>query len=286
MNCQECDQIWNQIIDAESLVRHRVATDLELSPQVLAERERAACSHAMGCPRCRLVRAKYETLRHALRFWLSSARPELTSSPALLEKLLAEHKTGLSLNARRWRVARPLGGAVAAVVCLIAVLMVPLPWRLERVSPDSLRGRPTGPPSGPAQRPANRQEDSRVLSEALADATAATWDLARTTSEPAARLGRQVLKSATQLENPARPTASAADPSGSSYPGLDSLSAVLPAVSQRPPGSALLQQVGDGLSASFRPLSSTARQAFGFLRIPSLEKTDNGAIHQPASKGT
>ena len=163
--------------------------------------------------------------------------------------------------------------------------MAPLPWRLERVSPASGRGRPAGPASESTLRPSNRQADSRVLSEALADATAATWDLARTTSEPAARLGRQVLESATQVESPARAGASAADPAGSSYPGLDSLAAVLPVVPQAPPGSALLQQVGDGLSASVRPLSSTARQAFGFLRIPSLEKTDNSPIHQPASKG-
>ena len=285
MNCQDCDQIWNEILDAESLSRARVTTGLEPSPQLLAEREQAACTHALGCSRCRQVQANYQTLRRALRAWVSSARPEMTLSPALVERIVAEQKTGSSRRARRWRAALPLGAAVAAVACLIALVLAPLPWRPERVSPGSDRGRPPGPASGSALRPSNRPSDSRVLSEALADATAATWDLARTTSEPAARLGRQVLASATQVEYPTRAGASAADPAGSSYPGLDSLTGVLPVVPQAPPGSALLQQVGDGLSASVRPLSSTARQAFGFLRIPSLEKTDNSPLHQPASKG-
>jgi hypothetical protein len=267
------------------LSRARVTTGLEPSPQLLAEREQAACTHALGCSRCRQVRARYETLRQALRAWVSSSRPEMTLSPTLVERILAEQKTGSSRRARRWRAALPLGAAGAAVACLIALVLAPLPWRLERVSPGSDRGRPAGPASGSALSPSNRQSDSRVFSEALADATAATWDLARTTSEPAARLGRQVLESATQVENPSGAGASVADPAGSSHPGLDSLAAVLPIVPQTPPGSALLQQVGDGLSASVRPLSSTARQAFGFLRIPSLEKSDNSPIHQPASKG-
>lgn len=285
MNCQDCDQLWNQLLDAEPLAGPRAATGLEPSLRLLAERERAACTHALGCPRCRLVRARYETLRKALRAWLSSARPEPSSSPVLLEKILAEQKTRLSRRAMRWRAGLPLGAAVAAVACLFAILMAPLPWRLEQVSPASGRGQPAVPPSELIRRPANRQAESRVLSEALAAATAATWDLARTTSEPAARLGRQMLESVIQGESSARAEASAGDPNGSPYPGLDSLAAVLPVVSQGAPGSALFQQVGEGLSASVRPLSSTARQAFGFLRIPSLEKTDNSPIHQPASKG-
>ncbi len=128
----------------------------------------------------------------------------MTFSPALVERILAEQKTGSSRRARRWRAALPLGAAVAAVACLIALVLAPLPWRLERVSPGIDRGRPAGRASGSALRPSNRQADSRVLSEALADATAASWDLARTTSKPAARLGRQVLESATQVENPSR----------------------------------------------------------------------------------
>src|SRR5271165_155796 len=51
--------------------------------------KQAACTHALGCPRCRLVRARYETLRRALRVWVSSARPEMTLSPALVESLRA-----------------------------------------------------------------------------------------------------------------------------------------------------------------------------------------------------
>ncbi len=285
MNCQDCDQIWNQLLDAEPLSRARVATGLEPSPQLLAEREQAACAHTLGCSRCRHTRARYETLRGALRAWAASERPELMLSPALVERILAEQEAGSSRRARRWRAGLSLGTAVAAAACLIAVVLAPIPWRLERVSRGSDHGRAAAPASESALHLSNRTSDSRVLSDALADATAATWDLARTTSEPAARLGRQVLESATQVENTSGARASLADLAGSSYPGLDSLSGVLPVVPQPPPGSALLQQVGDGLSASVRPLSSTARQAFGFLRIPSLEKTGNSPLHQPASKG-
>ncbi len=285
MNCQDCDQIWTQLLDAEPLSRSRVATGFEPSPQLLAEREQAACTHALSCPRCRQVQAGYETLRRALRAWVCSARPELTSSPAHVERILAEQQTGSSRRARRWRAALPLGATVAVAACLIALVLAPLPWRLERVTTDRGSGRAAAPSSGIALHPSNRPSDPHALSAALANATAATWDLARTTSEPAARLGRQVLESATQGENPAAGGAAAADPTFSSYPGLDSLAGVLPIVPQSPPGSALLQQVGDGLSASVRPLSSTARQAFGFLRIPALEKNDTSPLHQPASKG-
>ncbi len=275
MNCQECDQIWNQLLDAESPAR----------PAVAAEREQAARAHAENCPQCRAAGARYEILRHALRAWLSTARPEIVPEAALVERVLAKQQTGSGRGARRWRTALPLGAMAAAVACVIALLMVPLPWKLERVWSTSDRGRSTAPPGESAPHAANRPADSHVLSEALAEATAATWDLALTTSEPAARLGRQVLQSATGHDNQAGATASADEPAGSSYPGFNSLAAVLTSASQAPPGSTLLQEVEDGLSAGIRPLSSTARQAFGFLRMPSLEKSENTLIHQPASKG-
>jgi hypothetical protein len=285
MNCYECDQIWNQLLDAEPLPRARVAAGLEPSPQLLAELEQAACTHAQGCTRCRQARARYETLRRALRAWVSTPRPATTVSPTLIERILAEQAAGSIRRASRWRAALPLGAAAAAVACLIVLVLAPLPRRPQGALPGGDRAGAAGPASASAARPSNRAADSRILSSALADATAATWDLARTTSEPAARLGRQVFERATQPENPSRAAASAADPAGPSYSGLDSFTAVLPVVSQSPPGSALLQQMGDGLSAGVRPLSSNARQAFGFLRIPSLEKTGNSPLHQPASKG-
>jgi hypothetical protein len=178
-----------------------------------------------------------------------------------------------------------LAAAAAIVACLIAVFMVPLPRRLEPVSLSGGRGRHAGQASGSALLQTSRPADSRVLSAALADATAATWDLARTTSEPASRLGRRMLESAAQLERPVRAGTSDTDLTLSLYSGLDSLAALLAGVPEPSQGSALIQQMGNGLSASFRPLSSSARQAFGFLRIPSLEKIDNGRIHQPVSKG-
>ncbi len=119
------------------------------------------------------------------------------------------------------------------------------------------------------------------MTEALADATEATWDLARTTSAPAARLGHQVLMAATSAQDS---TGTGSTGAGGPRLGLDALAPILRVVPDSTPASELIQRVGDGLSASVRPLSSSARQAFGFLRTPSLGKPDN-PINLPASKG-
>jgi hypothetical protein len=117
------------------------------------------------------------------------------------------------------------------------------------------------------------------LGDALADATAATWELARTTSEPAARLGREVLD-ATGVTQGAT-TASAPDESAG--PDLLPLSSMLRVVPNSP-APAFIQELEDRLATSVRPLSSSARQAFGFLRTPALGK-QKGTNSSPASKG-
>ncbi len=276
MNCQECDLTWNQLLDAESSARRGLPADLDLSPQDLAERERAARVHAQTCPRCQQACSRYETLRRALRAWLTRARPEIRPAEALLQRVLAEQPTRPGRTTRRWRTWLSL----AAVACLLVLARIP--WK-QVATNFSDRGGARNPVGGSVLKPSHHQYDSRVLSDALAEATDATWDLARTTSESAARLGRQVLESAARVDHAA--AASISDPSSPSYPGIEALAVVLPTVSQSSPSTDLLQQVGDGVSASVRPLSSTARQAFGFLRIPALDKARNSSIHQPASKG-
>jgi hypothetical protein len=81
----------------------------------------------------------------------------------------------------------------------------------------------------------------------VADATAATWDLARETSAPAARIGREVVSSSAFAE-----TGTLALP-------VPALPFVLPAV-------------GDEVQRGVNPLSGSARHAFGFLLGPALTR--------------
>lgn len=88
--------------------------------------------------------------------------------------------------------------------------------------------------------------DPRPLSSALADVTLATLDLARETSAPAARLGRHVLATVVEGEGP---------------------SLTLPGPLEAP--GEVLQTVGQGVNQGVRPISGSARRAFGFLLGPS-----------------
>ncbi len=126
----------------------------------------------------------------------------------------------------------------------------------------------------PAKNTGVNPSQSPRLNEALASASEATWDLARSASEPAARLSRQFLDAAGDLDNPRQSGNSAAV----SVPSLDSFT----------PDSAsaveTIQQVGDRLASGVRPLSSSARQAFGFLLGPPPPKPEVRA-NPPAARG-
>ena len=100
----------------------------------------------------------------------------------------------------------------------------------------------------------------------------ATWDLARSASEPAARISREMLEATT------RPAEFESDPrSDGTVAGEDhvpisrpmGLTVSVPSLAPFAPdpsaASAALQQVGDHLADGVRPLSDTARHAFGFL---------------------
>jgi hypothetical protein len=123
--------------------------------------------------------------------------------------------------------------------------------------------------------------DAVAFNSALLDATEATWDLARSASEPAARIGRQFLGATLEHEqspgkvdamNDREPVIRAV-----SVPSLNSLTPDATAA------GILLQQVGDRLATGVRPLSDTARHAFGFLLGPALSKPDV-PINPPAQK--
>ena len=127
MNCQECDQIWNQLLDAESPAR----------PAVAAEREQAARAHAENCPQCRAAGTGTKSCGMPCATGSPPRSPEIVPEAALVERVLAKQQTGSGRGAGRWRTALPLGAMAAAVACVIALLMVPLPWKLRASGPPA-----------------------------------------------------------------------------------------------------------------------------------------------------
>jgi hypothetical protein len=87
------------------------------------------------------------------------------------------------------------------------------------------------------------------LTDALAVATAATWELAREASAPAARFGRQMLVSAEIPE---------AAPAFGLPRGVR-------------PVSEVLEGVSDHVNAGVAPLEGSARHAFSFLIGPAID---------------
>jgi hypothetical protein len=292
MTCQDFDQVWNELLDAETAGACGAPDDAPIGRSP-SDREQAAREHAANCPTCLLGQARYELLRQALRCWRLAPRPASSAPADLVERILAvvPRSFGSSslpivqtrLGTRRRRLGLPLGAAIAAVAAVLILFTMPITW--DRKLPD-VGNTPRGVMnqrsniSGLAPSLSRRQRGRPDLSASVAGATAATWDLAVTASEPAARLGRGVLVAATQTRIGSSGRSQTEPPDA----GLPSIPSLLQGLPDSPPGSALLQEVGDSLSATVRPLSSTARQAFGFLRAPSLEKNDN-RISPPASKG-
>jgi len=187
-------------------------------------------AHAAACPACAGVAARYRALRRAISAWA----PPPVAAPEFVDRL-RHARPGRSSSpspvpARRpWSVRRPAWLPVAAAAA--AAIVVGLVVR---------RGVPAG--GGPEGVPAP-QAPHRSIVEALADATSATIDLAREASAPAGRVGRVVLSS------------------GAS-PEADAPLALRASVG---PSTDILLSIGDRVGAGVRPLSGSARQAFGFL---------------------
>ena len=285
MNCHEFDELWNDLLDGETAGRppHGLGS-LRPSPAP-SDPELAVSAHARACPRCRPIHERYERLRQALRARNASPRSFPAPSPELARQVLAATgKASRPQQALAGRAARSGPPRRPRRSC----------WRSPpRSCPGVWIGLPSGPrgaiagraaDTGPAPRSAHPPRGGD-LTEALAEATEATWDLARTTSGPAARLGRQVLVAAASVQD-ADSEGGGATAAATPRMGLDALAQVLRVVPDATPGSELIQKVGDGLTSSVRPLSSSARQAFGFLRTPALGKPDNPiSIPPAASKG-
>ena len=280
MNCQEFDELWNELLDAETAAWHSsdaAMTARRSDPSVL---ELAATAHARSCSRCGTIHDRYERLRQALRASNSGSRLIAAPSPELALRIMAAAGAPRT-RSRFWRAALLVGVASTAAVLLLALTIASLPWSLQRLPSGANAAKENRPDHSQSVQPSAFPARGPDLTEALADATEATWDLALTTSGPAARLGRRVIVAATSAQDS---TGTDSAWAGGAQLGLDALAPVLRVVPDSTPGSELIQEVEDGLFARVRPLSSSARQAFGFLRTPSLGKPDH-SINLPASKG-
>ena len=149
----------------------------------------------------------------------------------------------------RWTLRR-LARLAAAAAILVAVVLGSRSWKADEgagVSPSTAEV---------------RSIDPRDVSEALAEASSATLVLAREASTPAARLGGQVFQTDAGGETPTI-TLRVPDPAG-----LIS-------------GGALWLRVGERVESGFRPLSGTARHAFGFLLDSTEIKEKDSAPRTP-----
>lgn len=214
MKCRDFDRTWNDRLDARAEPSEAEGLAME--------------AHAAACPACRALALRYRTLRQALVAW----GPPPAVPAGFVDRFL-EHgsftearSASRVLTMRAWSI--PIGVAASS---LLAVLVANL---------SDLGGgaRPGAPPTQGVATVA-----PRPLTDALAEATSASWDLARHASAPAARIGRHVFDSATVRLPPAT----------FSTP-----------VRVRPV-SGVLERVEDRVNAGVRPLSGSARRAFGFL---------------------
>ena len=228
MNCREFERVWNGRLDCRA-------------PATAAD-EPALEAHAAACSSCRAVATRYRTLQTAIGALRPLPSPPADFADRVLTEIGQPVAQGNPIAGRLFTLrARPARLAAAASVLLAALL--------------ALRFGGGGPP---ARKPAPKPEPARVvraidphaLGNALATATSATLELARETSGPAARIGREVLVSA----RPALPHASA------------ELSL---AVGVEPDASSVLPSVGDRIQDGVKPFSGAARSAFGFLLAPT-----------------
>jgi hypothetical protein len=212
VTCHDFEALWHARLDAR-----------DAAPAAV---ERALEDHAAACPACAAIGARYRTLAVALQAW--GAPP--SAPEGLAARIVAAYEVE-RCRAVRLPARSVWPWAVSAAVLVAGVFG--LRWARQP--------RDDGAPVVAVK------ASPRPLTLALADATLATLDLARETSAPAARVGRQMLASvAAEGEGPAL---------------------VLPTAPEPP--ADVLQSVGEGVNQGVRPLSGSARHAFGFLLGPA-----------------
>jgi hypothetical protein len=266
MNCRDFERIWNERIDASS------SPSVDLGARAAAGSELALLEHAAGCSTCRRKMAGYQTLERSILAWGPPPPPPADLADRILVAVRAQPPSGRQ-GAHTRHPGRRLIPILVAAASIMAIIAAGL---MTRISIDRSRDRDRQASASPGHSAiaSSDRSDSPKLNEALASATEASWDLARSASEPAARLSRQVLDAATDAgpERPQETSGAGAVPSLDAF-APDSAAAV-----------ATIQQVGDRIANGVRPLSSSARHAFGFLLGPAPAKPENRA-NPPAARG-
>jgi hypothetical protein len=266
MNCRDFERIWNERIDTNS------SPLSDLGGGTRPWSELALIEHATGCPDCRRKAAGYHALNQSISAWGPPPAPPADLADRILAAARSQQVSARETAYARWP-GRRLIRAFAAAGSIMAIIAVGL---MTRMSIDRTRNRDrkvTVMP-GDSPSPSSDRFEARKLNDALASVTEASWDLARSASEPAARLSRQFLNAATEAgpEQLQEPSGAVSVPSLDAF-APDSAAAV-----------ATIQQVGDRLANGVRPLSTTARHAFGFLFGPAPSKPENRA-NPPAARG-
>jgi len=241
MNCRDFDQVWNRLLDDEPGSRRR---DAASEPAFRRELERRLREHAEVCEDCRARDRGFETLREALRAW--AVRPQTdstTAAPDLAEWVLEAATRPTPVKPRRRRAWIAASALVAAAVAAFAILPP---------GPSRSLNSPVEAPAGAVDPTARRG----LLGAAVDDATAASWHLARLATEPAARLGREMIDASFPPSEPRVLEIALLEPATDPEPGSDSFA------------PELFSRMGGYLSAGVEPVSTSAREAFGFLRPP------------------
>ncbi len=303
MTCREFQSHWNELLDADArdaAIGGGTApgrSDTSTTP-VVDYREEALLAHAALCPDCRQFAAQWRSLRHAIRAWRQPPQP-----PAgLADRILVADPLPQSLQ---WNVVaaderQRFRRRVLVLACsgVAAILMALVLTRLEILLGPAPDGRPANP-----QAIAFRNQELHSVSDsprdpgarhaliyALAEATSATWDLARSASEPATRISRDVLVATTRSEDatPERTSDGQLAAGDRTDMGTAGLAVPVPSLEHLAldpsAASTVLQKVGDHLSAGVRPLSDTARHAFGFLIGPAQDQPGS-RTKSPSAKG-
>jgi hypothetical protein len=295
MTCRDFQEKWTELLDAEthvSIEARESPSRLAESDQALSDCERALIDHGAECPTCRELGRRYQILRGALRAWGPPPVPPVDLADRIL---LAATQVP---PASPWRILgigdrrrlRPLVvslGSIAAAVA-VALLLSRFVNHQPHASRPATEIHTSSEAAGPGRSSDSNSEigttETRGFNRALVEATEATWDLARSASEPATRISRQVLDATVPVEPSPADAAPGSDPAfgmGTAFePALSAATLPFPVPNLVPlkpnpaAASALLQQVGDQLVAGVRPLSSSARRAFGFLLGPGLEQQE------------
>jgi hypothetical protein len=224
MKCRDFKRLVHEQLDAGA------AGPLETFP--------ALAEHAACCAACRAAMRRYDVLHQAIAAWTQRpVMPPADFAARFPANWAALDRAAVAPASRFRSQGLPALSslAAAAVVLLLVEVGIRTGWPRRPAAPR-----------GPANAaPATRPIDPEALAIALSEATSATWELARLTSGPAARVGLQVLDAPALASSP---------------PPL-----AIPGDVKPGPASEVLQDVGQRVNDEVGPLSVTARHAFGFL---------------------